>query len=398
MEAKVISYHCWNKDGTKIAIVPNNNIVEIYNVKGFNPKDWTLDAKFKPEHGSLITCVDWSAANNMILTCSQDRNAYVWSPPDGENSEWTPQIVLLRFNRAATCCAWSPDGSKFIVGGSERSIMICYYDKKNNFWVAKKINRHRSSILSLAWHPSGVIMGSSGCDSSAVVGAALQTKAGDSKDTTIDIFGSIRDCASGSVYDKERVPGSWVSSIAFSPSGSTIALCSRNSTVRFVKFTGINEEKTAAEIEAIKAKREGDGKTDKAQPKVMETESFTLLLRTLPFTCGLFVDETTFVAAGFDPQPTVIKQKGSNFEWAVDRTLEMEAAGGDTAPKSGALSAMRRFQERTQVGGSSGSSSEEVKGHTNSTSAMKVAKVDASGKPTYISTSGLDGKLLFWKL
>ena len=44
---------------TEIAIVPNNNIVEIYNVKGFNPKDWTLDAKFKPEHGSLITCVDW---------------------------------------------------------------------------------------------------------------------------------------------------------------------------------------------------------------------------------------------------------------------------------------------------------------------------------------------------
>lgn len=388
MEAKVITYHCWNKDFSKIAIVPNSNIVEIYNVKGFDPKAWTLDAKFKPEHGSLITCVDWSAVNDKILTCSQDRNAYVWSPPDAQNPEWTPEIVLLRFDRAATCCAWSPDGSKFIVGGSEKHVMICYYDKKNNFWVAKKINRHRSAILSLAWHPSGVIMGSSGCDSTAVVGSALQVKAGDSKDTTIDIFGSVRDCASGSIYDTETVTGSWVSCITFSPSGSTIAVCSRNSTVRFVKFVSVDEEKTAAEVE----------KADKAQPKVMVTESYTVLLPSLPYTTGVFVNDETFVGAGFDAQPTVIKCKAGSFEWAIDRKLEMEAAGTGNTVRSGALSAMRQFQERTMVGGAGAASSEDVKGHTNSTSAMKVAKVDASGKPTYISTSGLDGKLLFWKL
>lgn len=43
----------------EVAIVPNNNIVEIYNVNGFDPKAYTLDKTFKPEHGALITCVDW---------------------------------------------------------------------------------------------------------------------------------------------------------------------------------------------------------------------------------------------------------------------------------------------------------------------------------------------------
>lgn len=347
----------------------------------------------------------------MILTCSQDRNAYVWSPPSpANNNEWSPQIVLLRFDRAATCCAWSPNGKKFIVGGAEKNVMICYYDEKNDFWVAKKINRHTSAILSLAWHPSGVMMGSSGCDSKAILGAALQTKAGDSK-TSIDVFGEVKDCASGSVFHKEVVTGSWISCVAFSPNGLIMALCSRNSTVRFIRFESVDEEKTAEEKkkkEEIRAKKEEgkeEGKADRSNPKVMNVKRCTVLLRTLPFSCGLFIDDSTFIGAGYDSKPCkIVLKSAGDFEWAVDKDLTLEEVVQEkkAGASSLAATAMRRFQAQTMTGktdASSGTDSadEKVEGHANSVTSLKIAKIEG-GKVTHVSTTGLDGRFLFWKV
>ena len=53
------------------------------------------------QHDMTVTSVDWAPLSNMIVTCSQDRNAYVWVP-DGEG-HWRHTLVLLRINRAATC-------------------------------------------------------------------------------------------------------------------------------------------------------------------------------------------------------------------------------------------------------------------------------------------------------
>ena len=37
----------------------------------------------------------------------KDKNAYVWKLDD---KSWKPELVVLRINRAATCCKWSPNG------------------------------------------------------------------------------------------------------------------------------------------------------------------------------------------------------------------------------------------------------------------------------------------------
>ena len=342
----------------------------------------------------------------MILTCSQDRNAYVWTPPDQPGEEWSPQIVLLRFERAATCCAWCPSGTKFIVGGSEKNVMICYYDVKNEFWVAKKIVRHHSAILSLAWHPSGVLMGTAGCDSLGILGAALHTKAGDSA-TELEVFGAIRDYSLGSILHKEVIPGSWISSISFSPSGFIMALCARNATVRFIKFIGVDDDKTQqalAELKSKKEKKEEGGEKEResrAHPKVMITETYTALLPNLPFTHGLFTDDDTFVGAGFDPQPLEFKLNSSKFEWTISRSLQMvEATPVAGSVMSSAASARLRFKQLDSTGQTSDptKSASTVKGHTNATTSLKIAKVDATGKPTHLSSTGLDGKVLFWTL
>lgn len=70
------------------------------------------------QHDKLITAISWAPRTNRIVTCSQDRNAYVWTrEPSGE---WKPALVLLRINRAATCVKWSPNEDKFAVGSGAR--------------------------------------------------------------------------------------------------------------------------------------------------------------------------------------------------------------------------------------------------------------------------------------
>lgn len=69
------------------------------------------------KHDKLITAISWAPQTDRIVTCSQDRNAYVWT----KTAEgWKPALVLLRINRAATSVKWSPKEDKFAVGSGAR--------------------------------------------------------------------------------------------------------------------------------------------------------------------------------------------------------------------------------------------------------------------------------------
>ena len=71
----------------------------------------------------MITSIDWAPNSNRIVTCSQDRNAYVWqeqSEPETGRLVWKPTLVLLRINRAATHVRWSPKENKFAVASGAR--------------------------------------------------------------------------------------------------------------------------------------------------------------------------------------------------------------------------------------------------------------------------------------
>eukprot|EP00952_Eustigmatos_sp_NYUAD-ZCMA_P004812 21090-Eustigmatos_ZCMA.PRE.1 len=43
-----------------------------------NTSTWTREHVLT-EHDLLISSVDWSPAHNKIVTCSHDRNAFVWT-------------------------------------------------------------------------------------------------------------------------------------------------------------------------------------------------------------------------------------------------------------------------------------------------------------------------------
>lgn len=106
----------------------------------------------------------------MIVTCSQDRNAYVWSM---ERNEWKPSLVILRLNRGCTSVKWSPKEDKFAVGSGAGAVSVCYYVADNQWWLSKLIKGDKSGINStitcIAWHPNNILLACGGCDSKARV-------------------------------------------------------------------------------------------------------------------------------------------------------------------------------------------------------------------------------------
>ena len=112
-----LTAHSFNSDRTKVAVCPNSSDVLIYSRSDISPtSSWVLEHTLS-EHDKLVTSIDWAPNSNRIVSCSQDRNAYVWTLTD---STWKPTLVLLRLNRAATFVRWSPSEEKFAVASGAR--------------------------------------------------------------------------------------------------------------------------------------------------------------------------------------------------------------------------------------------------------------------------------------
>ncbi|KAF5014432.1 hypothetical protein F66182_14589, partial [Fusarium sp. NRRL 66182] len=107
-----IADHSFSQDKGTLAVARDNN-VELYQASG---NKFTLKDELRG-HDKTVTSVDIAPSSGRIVTCSQDRNAYVWEQtPNG----WKPTLVLLRINRAATYVRWSPSEQKFAVGSGAR--------------------------------------------------------------------------------------------------------------------------------------------------------------------------------------------------------------------------------------------------------------------------------------
>lgn len=89
---------------TEVAICPNNNEIQVHKRTS---SGWKLLETLE-EHHMAVMGIDWAPKTNRIVTCSADKNAYVWTQK--EDGKWDPAWVLLRINRAATCVKWSPLG------------------------------------------------------------------------------------------------------------------------------------------------------------------------------------------------------------------------------------------------------------------------------------------------
>ncbi len=80
--------------------------------------------------------LDWSAVNNKIVSCSHDRNAFVWTyiaATETDAGFWKPALVILRIDRAAIDVKWSHDGLRFAVTSGAKCVPVCTYEPDNDW-------------------------------------------------------------------------------------------------------------------------------------------------------------------------------------------------------------------------------------------------------------------------
>jgi len=318
---RAVSCLAVNGDGTLFAYSPNNHEVHIaeYTGSGFN----TISVL--KEHDQLVTSMDWAHNSDRIVTCSQDRNAYVW---DGDRAKgWKPTLVHLRIHRAATYVKWCNSEKKFAVASGQKSVAVCYYELENNWWVSKLIEGFESTVLTVAWHKSDMVLAAGSSDGTVRLFAAA-VKGVDSKPS--QIFGpDVSFKKMGTEICTIRA-NAWVHDMTFSPSSDVLAFTSHDSCVSFLPIV---EGTPPSQESVVRVKCSG-----------------------LPHQRVLFISNDRLLAGGHDCNPSVFVRKGA--QWVEGMKIDDESTGkkdaGATSARSAAFS---KFQVATTQGNFSNGSS-----------------------------------------
>merc|ERR1711991_1080541 len=260
-----ISCFCFNGDKSKLALCPNTDEIWIYAKKG---NEWEEECVLK-EHSQVVTSLAWGSKTNRIVSCSQDRNAYVWT---FENQKWKPTLVILRLQRAATHVSWSPKEDKFAVASGAKLVCICYFEDDHDWWVSKHIKKHRSTVISVAWHPNNVLVATASSDCKARVFSAW-TKGVDKCGVPCPVPDPDKKAESFGECLLEYECGGFVKDVSWSPSGNLLAFAAQDSSLSVVDVTQAG------------------------------AEPFTLRLPGLPLARIVFTAEASLVGAGYDCEP-----------------------------------------------------------------------------------------------
>jgi len=288
----------FNKDGSQVVVAMECDL-RIFDVTKAKP---TLVEKLKA-HKHRVTGVDWSADTGQIVSCGEDRNAYVYSLTDGT---WTPTLVVLRCNRAALCVKWSPGGKKFAVGTSAKTVMVCNYDSDHDFWVSKSIKKFKSAVLCLDWDPSGKYLAAGGSTMKCHVVCAYVDDVDD---------GGCDHAFGDQVKDFPSL--GFVLCCKYSHDGKKLIYTSQSAQLTMVSF-------------------EGD-----------EPETRTVQLPMLPMKAVYFTpDDDYILVGGFDREPFKMKVDGMNLG-------KPEKVAVKKAAKKAKNAAFEKFQRQANTGSSS---------------------------------------------
>ncbi|KAG5954167.1 hypothetical protein E4U58_000162 [Claviceps cyperi] len=370
-----IADHSFSADLSTLAVA-RDSAVELYGRVG---NAFKLKDELKG-HDKTVTSVDIAPGSGRIVTCSQgpyrepslgfprfacqasnqretDRNALVWEPsPTG----YKPTLVLLRINRAATFVRWSPSETKFAVGSGDRVIAVCYFEEENDWWVSKHLKKPiRSTITSVAWHPNSVLLAAGSTDAHARVFSSF-IKGVDSKPDP-GVWG-------------ERLPfntvcgeflnnsAGWVHSVAFSPSGNSLAFAAHDSSITVVYPTGPEQA-----------------------PRAILTVSTQLL----PFKSLLWSSEDEIIAAGYDCE--AFRFQGSESGWQLTGPVELKGRDDGAQQEESALNMFRQMDLR----GKAKDDTQLRTIHQNTISTIRPFE-SADGRVTKFSSSGVDGRVVIW--
>lgn len=357
-----IADHSFSANHSTLAVTRDSS-VELYSIGSKPTLQNTLTG-----HDKLVTGVDIAPNSNKIVTCSQDRNAYVWEPHP-ETGVYKPTLVLLRINRAATCVRWSPSETKFAVGSGARIIAVCYFEEENDWWISKHLKKPiHSTITSVAWHPNSVLLAAGSTDGHARVFSSFIKGSDERPEASVwgerlpfnTVCGEYLNSSAG-----------WVHAVAFSPSGDALAFTAHDSSVTVV-YPSAPEQPPRAVV--------------------------TLATQGLPFADLIWVNESAILCAGYGCE--VMKFEGGVEGWQLTGSLEKAAGRDEVVKEESALNMFRSMDLKGRTsGGASGSEDTKLRTvHQNTINSLRVYEGGNGQEVRKVSTAGVDGRVVVWTL
>ncbi len=418
-----------------LAICPNTPELWVYvNCADPDPSQWERRWILK-QHDFVISGVDWCAATNKIVTCSHDRQAFVWNYVEGDAAAlllpqqldvtekpnaaviatasatsgnavvppklftrptssastassakvgaasvvgaWKPQVVVLNINRAALDVRWSPDGQKFAVASGAKVVMICSFDSANDWWISKPAKKHKSSALTVAWHPNGQVLASVATDYRCRIMSAFLEDV-DTSGPDGAQFGGNSLPEVGEVVAEFEVTRAWLNDCCWSASGTSLAFVGHDSMLHVATYPSNTSSGGAIDDPIIQS----------------------IKCPTLPGTRVLFLSETLLVVAGHGMNPELFTKSPDDSIWrfACYADRKAEADKGAIAAVSSMKSARELFVNKTTKGQASSTTEELWTRHNNAITYLKSYKLSSSGNISAFSTSGDDGRVVIWDL
>lgn len=354
-----ISCHCWNGDGTKIAYSPCSKDIIIARREG----DKFVQEAVLKQHDARVTGIDWAATNNKLVSCSEDRNAYVWS--QDEKGEWEPVLVMLRIDFAATDVKWSPNELKFACSSGNKLVAICTYKEESNWWSSEHVKHFKSTVSKIAWSPDSLTIAATGTDRTVKVVNAF-VKGLDAKESyspfTEQVLSSPK-CKLGTFLFETEKDELWINAVSYTPDGNTIVYATQTSKICFIDANG-------------------------GAPSVQ-----TLEVDSLPFLDVLCISNTKVVAVGHNFNPCLFEKNGDQWKFVkmIDQQETKKAAGG--------MSAMDKFKSMSSRGTTEFKSAAEQipTTHKNTVTCVRAIKYDENWNVLEFSTSSMDGSIIIWK-
>lgn len=178
--------------------------------------------------------------------------------------------------------------------------MLCRYEEANDWWVSTPLKKHKSTVLSVCWHPNSKVLATVATDYRCRVLSAYLEDVDASEDG--GVFGPLP--PAGEVLHEFDVTRAWVNHAAWSPSGTQLAFVGHDSLLHVATF---NADPTVA-------------------PLIQ-----TIKCPTLPAMRVLFLSEDCLVTAGHSMNPELFA-RGAAASAGAGAGAAAPAAPGGFAP------------------------------------------------------------------
>lgn len=337
-------------------------------------RDWRLESILQA-HDLRVSAIDWAPKSNKIVTCSADRNAYVWSL--GADGTWKSTLVLLRINRAATCVRWARNEKKFAAGSGAKLISLCHYLESDGWWASKHIKKPiKSTVTCVDWHPDNCLLAAGSTDYRVrVFSGYIEEVDGASQPvnnwtSSASVNGKSTSTSKDGLIS-EFIAKSWIHGLAFSPSGNCLAWTSHDSCISVADVSIPSSSCKSAVV--------------------------TLKTRFLPCLSIVWSSEVNLIAAGHDCFPVLYKyEEGS--KGSIGKLInggKIDQSGKEK--EADGFSAMKKFRDMDRRGIENHTGPGEGGGALESIHQNTIVEVRNYNKDR-VSTVGLDGKVVIWKV